>query len=448
MNEKEQSIQLTDAKLADLEKRVESINIQLNGKNLVIASLLKQSAALNSRIIEIENSTAWKLVKYLWKIRLFFIPHGSRREKIGQQLIQLLQKANIRKKNTVGVKISMVDTAPREHVQQHASKPRIGYVIPSAGVSGGIAVVFQHANRLLQRGYDITLISENNQTDTSWYPNQLVEVIPLGKVAREYDILVATGWSTAYPVAELTAGRKYYFVQSDERRFFQGGAPEVLRAWDTYKLDFEFLTMARWIQTWLRDEFGKDAVYLPNGLDERIFFPTEPIAPKGEKARVLLEGAIGVPYKGMEDAFRAVDGLDCEVWCVSAYGRPKPEWKCDRFFERVPWDQMRHIYSSCDILLKMSRVESFSMPPLEMMACGGTAVVGKVTGIDEYIIDNYNALVVEQGDVDGAHNALSKLIENNEFRLQLTRNGKITASKWKWEPTIDVLERLINKQKL
>jgi glycosyltransferase involved in cell wall biosynthesis len=154
---------------------------------------------------------------------------------------------------------------------------------------------------------------------------------------------------------------------------------------------------------------------------------------------------MGVPNKGMEDAFRAVEGLDCEVWCVSTYGKPKPEWKFDRFFEGVPWDQMKHIYSSCDILLKMSRVESFSLPPLEMMACGGTAVVGKVTGIDEYIIDNYNALIVEEGDVDGAHNALRKLIESNEFRLQLIRNGKITAGKWKWEPTIEILERLFSK---
>jgi glycosyltransferase involved in cell wall biosynthesis len=210
-------------------------------------------------------------------------------------------------------------------------------------------------------------------------------------------------------------------------------------------MDFEFLTMARWIQRWLKDEFGKDSVYLPIGLDEKIIFPTEPILPKGENVRVLLEGNIGVPFKGMEDAFHAVEGLDCEVWCVSSNGKPKPEWKCDRFFERVPWDQMKHVYSSCDVLLKMSRVESFSMPPLEMMACGGTAVVGKVTGIDEYIVDHYNALVVAEGDVEGAHKALGTLIDDDELRSQLARNGKMTASQRKWEPTIDILEELFNK---
>ena len=93
----------------------------------------------------------------------------------------------------------------------------------------------------------------------------------------------------------------------------------------------------------------------------------------------------------------------------------------------------------------MSRVESFSMPPLEMMACGRTAIVGKVTGIDDYIIDNYNVLGVDEGDVKGAHHALGKLIEDNEFRSRLTRNGKITEDKQKWRPTIDTLEKLFTR---
>ena len=49
---------------------------------------------------------------------------------------------------------------------------------------------------------------------------------------------------------------------------------------------------------------------------------------------------------------------------------------------------------SCDVLIKMSRVEGFFMPPCEMMACGGTVLTGKVTEYDEYVIDGYNGLVV------------------------------------------------------
>jgi hypothetical protein len=143
----------------------------------------------------------------------------------------------------------------------------------------------------------------------------------------------------------------------------------------------------------------------------------------------------------MQDAFEAVEGLDAEIWCVSSLGKPKPEWHCDRFFSRVPMEKMRRIYSSCDILLKMSRVEGFFGPPLEMMACGGAVVVGKVTGYDEYIKDEYNALVVEQGDVDGARKAIQRLISDNDLKSALIANGKKTVEEWNWESSIDKLEK-------
>jgi len=79
---------------------------------------------------------------------------------------------------------------------------------------------------------------------------------------------------------------------------------------------------------------------------------------------------------------------------------------------------------------------------LEMMACGGAVVVGKVTGIEEYIVDGYNAIVVEQGDIKGARDAIKRLIEDDKLRLQLSENGKETAKQWRWESTIDLLESL------
>ena len=330
-----------------------------------------------------------------------------------------------------------------EYPKDRRLKPKIGYVLPSTGNSGGIAVICQHVNRLLRRGHDVTMISLDNRDGIPWYPDQSFEVVPLDKVSNNYDILVATGWQTAPVVAELPSKRKLYFVQSDERRFYDAGDPQIQEAAKTYEMDFEFVTIGRWLQRWLKDEFGKDSVYAPNGLDEAITHQTAPIVPKANKVRVLLEGPISVPFKGMSDAFRAVEGLDCEVWCVSSSGKPEPGWKCDRFFERVPCPTMKRIYSSCDILLKMSRVEGVCLPPLEMMACGGTVVIGQVTGIEEYVVDQVNALVVPQGDVQAAHDALRRLIEDRQLRNYLSENGKNTAKQWRWEKTIDALESVM-----
>lgn len=332
-----------------------------------------------------------------------------------------------------------------EYKKHRNMKPKIGYIIPGTGISGGIAVICEHTNRLLNRGYDVTMLSEDNKKEITWYPNQSVEVIPISDVSDNYNILIATGWTTAFYLKKLKSDRKIYFVQSDERRFFDKGDQNIKKVNDTYKMDFEFITEAVWIRNWLKEEFNKDALLVPNGLNTEIFHKVEPLEPKKSKLRVLLEGPISIPFKGMKEAFEAVKDIDCEVWCVSSAGVPKPEWKCERFFKGVPINKMKYIYSSCDVLLKMSKVEGFFGPPLEMMACGGAVVVGKVTGYDEYITNGYNALVVEEGDVNGARNAIKTLQENRELLSNLIRNGKKTVNNWNWENSIDILENFLKK---
>jgi len=190
----------------------------------------------------------------------------------------------------------------------------------------------------------------------------------------------------------------------------------------------------------LEKEFSKKAYYVPNGLDTTVFYPDTPLVPKNPtRPRVLLEGPIIVPFKGMDDAYAAVESLDCEIWIVSSAGKPKKHWRCDRFFEAVPFAEMRKIYSSCDIFLKMSRVEGFFGPPLESMACGCAVIVSKVTGWDEYIIDNGNALVVAQADIYGAQSAVSKLIRDHALRAVLVKAGYETVKNWSWERSLDAM---------
>lgn len=318
---------------------------------------------------------------------------------------------------------------------------KIAYLIPGCGVSGGIAVVCQHVNRLLNRGHEVLLVSETNERAIDWFPNQRVPIVGLQNIPADLDVLVATAWSTAFRVAVLPAKHKFYFVQSDETRFHPMNS-----AWEhitrlSYSIGYNYLTEARWIRQWLSNGFGHSAELIPNGLDDSIFFPSEPIEPKGNKPRILLEGAIGLPYKGMAEAFEAVQDIDVEVWCVSSYGKPEKTWKCHRFFEQVPMTEMRRIYSSCDILVKLSRVEGFFGPPMEMMACGGTVIVGEVTGYDEYIENEVNALVVDPLKPQQAATSIKRLIEDAGLRERLVTNGKLTAERWRWETSIDTLEQ-------
>lgn len=360
-------------------------------------------------------------------------------------------------------------TVYQKQVCQNGKNVSVAYIIPGTNISGGVAVVLQQANRLLERGYDVKILSQDGKTVLDWFPNQRVPVIPFRKdflfLLGEVDILIATGWTTAPFLEEISAKRKVYFVQSDERRF---SSSDVFLIEETYKMDVEFMTEAKWIQRWLKEEFGKDAYYVPNGLDGKIFFREEGMrrsalanqettssadchpsvegndSDESSMRRVLLEGPIDCWFKGMQDAYDAVKDLDCEIWIVSSNGKPKVDWRYDRFFENVPYNKMREIYSSCDVFLKMSRIEGFFGPPMEAMACGCAVVVSEVTGFDEYIVDGENALVVPFGDLVGARKAVQRLLGEDLLREKLIENGKKTALEWNWNRSLDLLEKVIS----
>lgn len=325
----------------------------------------------------------------------------------------------------------------------------ICYIIPTTNITGGVAVVCEHLNRLKKYGHKTLIASYDNKTDLSWFPNQSVKVIPLKnnqRIIEKYHTVVATGWVTSYELLLLNVKRKIYFVQSNETRFYPLGSYLKQRVKRTYTFPFEYMTEARWIRDWLKKDFNHQAEYVPNGINTDIFYPDTPLEPKPKnKKRILLEGAINLPFKGMVEAFEVVKDLDCEVWCVSYDGKPKPEWRCDRFFEKVPMDMMRRIYSSCDILLKLSRVEGFFGPPLEMMACGGVPVVTNVTGYDEYIINNKNALITEPNNIPKTKKLIQKLINNKSLYKKLQFGSQKTIQSMSWKNSILRLNTLVNK---
>lgn len=328
------------------------------------------------------------------------------------------------------------------------SPKKIVYIIPSTRISGGLHIILIHTNMLLVRGYDVSMINLEKETSVGWYENKVPIISAFnidGPFLNDVDILIATHWTTAFYMDLMPAKRKMYFVQSDERRFNPFGQKEISLIETTYHFDCEYMTEAIWIQRWLKQEFNKDAYYVPNGIDLDVFNPNHPLKKGGTKPRILIEGATDVWYKGMHNAYTAVKDLNCEIWIVSNHGRPKRGWRYESFFCNVPIRKMASIYASCTILLKMSEVEGFFGPPLEAMACGCAVVTTKCTGHDEYIKNDYNALIVERNNVKAASKAIKLLIKDGKLREGLVKNGYETAKKWSWKRSIYFLEKAIKK---
>ena len=137
----------------------------------------------------------------------------------------------------------------------------------------------------------------------------------------------------------------------------------------------------------------------------------------------------------MDESFRIIQTLDrskYEVWYVSYQGKPKEWYTVDRYFNRVPYGQMPDLYRQCHVLLKSSKLESFSYPPLEMMATGGLVLVRENGGNKEYLRDHYNCLFYDPDRLDEAGNLLRQMIDDEGLRSSLIQNGLETADERSW----------------
>ena len=317
---------------------------------------------------------------------------------------------------------------------QKKMRPKIAFVLPSLQISGGIMVALSHAAILQDAGWDVDILATEEKKEDITFRGHTFNTIDFWNrpIDASFDVMVATMWNTTGFVLNYErAERKIYLVQNYETDFYEYG--EILRlfAEQTYHIDrgIEYCTISKWCQEWLRDHYGhKDSVYIPNGLWEDSYQERE--RDFSGKIRILIEGDCTVAYKNVDESFEIVSRLDpdrFEVWYLSYNGTPKPQYRVNKFFNRVRYEKVGLVYEQCDILLKSSYLESFSYPPIEMMSTGGLCVVVENDGNREYIRDGYNCLTYEKGDVEGGVKAILKICDDAGLRERLLEGGKETA---------------------
>ncbi|PKF77761.1 hypothetical protein CW749_19685 [Vibrio sp. vnigr-6D03] len=311
------------------------------------------------------------------------------------------------------------------------------FLVWSPDISGGTNVIFEHATRLLLSGIDITILTEErvDPKRLTWFPGAEKLNWLTYEEARniEFDLVIATWWRTVFYLEKVQAKRYAYFVQSIESKFYSEEEKCIRNLVEqTYALQLDYITEATWIKEYLQDKYGVNAFLVKNGIRKEYFNrDLLPIKKRDDnKTRVLIEGPLNVSFKNTELALELVKKSKAdEIWLMTstAIGAMKG---VDKLFSRVPISKVGSIYSSCDVLVKLSTVEGMFGPPLEAFHCGCTAVTYDVTGFDEYIKHDYNALVSFTRTDDEVLNFIDKLCLDKKAQRNLKSNALITADEW------------------
>lgn len=319
--------------------------------------------------------------------------------------------------------------------------PNILMVLPQTQIAGGVLVALRHCIFLMKHGYDVMILNEGPADEQEKVSFEGYEIPMLNKeeirIFGLIDTAVGTLWATMDFVTTYgNIKNRLYLVQNYETNFYKAGEFLRVKAEQTYMpvTDVKFITISKWCENWLRDKYHHESTYAPNGIDLKQFYPRK--REFGSKIRILIEGNSNDYYKNVDESFQIVDRLDknkYEIWYMSYQGKPKPGYYVDKFLHQIPYSEVPDIYRQCDILIKTSVLESFSYPPLEMMATGGYVVVVPNGGNVEYLVDEENCMMYPQGDIDKALRCIERIVTDSSLRDKLYNNGLETARARDWK---------------
>lgn len=354
---------------------------------------------------------------------------------------------------------------------------KITFIVPGIGLGGGNRVVFEYANRLQERGHEVSVVYPliPLRSGARWYNVRRLAIQILGPFVNlmrgnaikwfnlnanllrvptlwerfipDADIVVATWWATAYYVNSYgeNKGQKFYLVQHYET---WGGPEEKVNR--TYKMKLDKIVIAGWLKNLIEDEFNEQvAALIPNGINFQRVHLENGRAYYGNK-RVLMPYS-RVKWKGVEDGLKAWAIIKKEITEAKLVmfgthkGRDVPDYV--EFHQLPSGDELRKVYNSCDLFLFPSRAEGLPAPPMEAMACGCALVATDIDGVSDFAIHLETALLSPPYEPEAlAQNAIALL--KDEARLRsIAQKGHQYIQKFTWEKATEQLEKVFEASK-
>ncbi len=358
---------------------------------------------------------------------------------------------------------------------------RISFILSSLRLSGGVRVVIEYANRLAERGHEVTMVVPAGTLDEDIaqavstrvavhqadgiVPSQIVRKIPylsmlviswsLAESVPPCDVVIATHTPTTVAAALashlLRKGKPVWFYQ-DYFEMFIGRPIESWLASHALRWFACALVVSRYSTDELQRYYRGNVVWVGEGLSQAELFHPLPTDQNQDDAdgrmNILFLGDMR-PRKGLSDFLRAAALVyqqlpKVQLWVVS-------KDKCQiitqlpfNFFYRPSRAELARLYASCDAFVSASWWESFGLPPLEAMACGAPVVLTDSRGVHQFAEPGENCLMVPPRNPQLLADSILEVLTNAELANKLRRNGPLTAAQFSWDQAVQRFERTLD----
>ena len=269
--------------------------------------------------------------------------------------------------------------------QEDREKLHLAFVIPPfRRGSGGHNSIFQILSRLERRGHTVSVWLHDPRRWQTWeWPAVARELAneyfapyagPLHKGFEHWrgaDVVVATGWETAWPVLGLQdASARAYLVHDHEPEFYATSA-DAHWARETYGFDLHPIASSQWLRSLLTGTYGAPECDLFDfGVDFDAYTP-RPIERRRDTvifyARAITERrAVPLGLLALEELHRRRPDVRIQLF-----------GELDPIETRFPYEHLgieapealswRYSEATAGVVLSMT---NYSLIPKEMLACG------------------------------------------------------------------------------
>ncbi len=197
------------------------------------------------------------------------------------------------------------------------------------------------------------------------------------------------------------------------------------------------VAVSKWLENVVAQSYLKNYPHqtIYNGIDLKVFSPRkndvkETLGLTG-KHIILAVASAWSESKGLKDYYTLAEQLpqDCAIVLVGLTQEQKE--KLPHNIMGIPLTKTQaelvELYTAADVVLSLSKGESFGLTPVEGMACGVPAVVYANGALPELVEDG-TGVVVKEGDMTGLLNAISHFTNMNDEQRQNTKKACLERS--------------------
>lgn len=366
---------------------------------------------------------------------------------------------------------------------------RITFVLPFVNLTGGIKILFEHANRLVARGHSVTIVypgvlfhdeafslSNNSfkwryveaplrqlkywffvsllrKTDAAWFPlDRRIKLLRTPDLSAKYiptaDIVIATAPETVHWVAAYPADKGIQVHMAQDYEVW--ALPESFVDSTFVHKQMHLITIGTWQKELYAKKFHRTVeAIIPDGVDTQRFYADEKLKQLDDtKPYRVLMVYHHAAYKGMADGFAAIDtaqkaGLQIQLVMFGAHPLKADVPTGVEYHRNIPEGELPSLYRSCDAFLWPTHREGFGLPPMEAMACGVPAVATASGAVKDYMNDGKTGYIVPIQRPDLLAEKLIRLLSNPKKYAEMSEQAAADMKQWDWNKQTDKLEQYL-----